>query len=668
MINRLIEKKRSYRKSENVCRQFGRILEERYTHTPSNNLISSRLFVSLFGKAIKFTMTLSTAERLQFLNWCLSFQGTWIHPSITFKSSEIEGTGVFLDTNKLTEDELHSEQEEPVVVVRIPKSLSLSIDTIAQTLLTRQLQFEVEHENEKSQGQVLISFLSNLRSSFEDQIDPYVRGGLNETNILVGEIQTLMVLKEIRDKSMLDSTVTTDATSPFAEFDPYLDLLLKIDVNAVKTNDLYEDYKKLFKFNEREFRYEIEKLRNRAVKEAITAAFPDWNFDLLISEKWLRQVEMAVISRILEIPEPLKKDEEATEEQETGFAVASTLVPIIDFVNHSNDLVNAYFDADKENGDILLKLDPSKIIKQQDNHKSQELELFIQYSDYEDTLRFLHSYAFIPKSTTITPLYELPIDREYLQNTKVSPTYDLALFLKWFQIKPNVQFVITYDSSRKIDQLRINLDDNFIVFGFIGGLTYQKEIALDIVESALAEYGSFSNSFIQRYLQLEESIDNDAIVDYPVTPFVNEEGEVYENIEDLITNTEDDVIEQLMVDFIEFLNEYASFRLNQLQEFLESHKDSNESSIVIQFIHFEKELLTKFKEICSKIEIKQDLIIGSEECDDEWLKLRLTPRAVNNAIRQQIFEQEQHAALQDQNVDQQNDEVLRNGLDNLSLD
>ncbi|KAH3686875.1 hypothetical protein WICPIJ_002139 [Wickerhamomyces pijperi] len=612
-------------------------------------------------------MPLSPQERTTFLDWCLAHPGTSIHPAIEFKSSEIEGTGVFLNPTKLSSEDTQS-TEDPVIVLRVPKTLSLSIDTIAESLLTRQLQHEVEIESQSAsfvkQGHILISFLSKLRTSFEEQIDPYVRGGLNETNILVGEIQTLMILKEIRNRYP-DQYGGETMTGPFAEMDPYFDLLLQIDVNAVKTDQqLYEPYKQLFKFNEREFRYEIESLRNEAVLEAIKETFPHLSItEDIITTNWLRSVEMAVISRILEIPEPLSDSEKE------GFAVSSTLVPIIDFVNHSNDLVNCYFDADKDNGDIVLKLDLTKI-QGAVSRVDHELELFIQYSDYEDTFRFLHSYAFIPKSHTIRPLYELTIDREYLSKQVVHQecNYNLGLMLRWFQILPNVQFVITYDSANSsMAKVQINLDNNFIVFGFSKGLSYDSEIAVDIVGSTLSEFGSFSDEFVEKYLQLEESLDNDAIVDYPATPFVNSQGEAFENIEDLVKSTEDEEIESLMGQFVEFLNKYATYRLGQLHRFLTQYEQSStNSSSVIQFVKFEMELLETFQKEVSKAENPQDLIIDSEECDPEWLKLRLTPRTVNNKVRQQMFEE----AAADADVTTESADVtgIEESLDDLTVD
>ncbi|KAH3672093.1 hypothetical protein WICMUC_004443 [Wickerhamomyces mucosus] len=586
-------------------------------------------------------MTILNSFRERFITWCES-EGSKISKFITFKNSDTEGTGVFLDLDQYSKENDLTKVDEEFVVLRIPKHMCLSLETIGENFLKEQLAYDLDTKFIR-QGKLLSTFLSNFQSYFQESLDPFVRGGLNETNILVGELQMLVIIKIIREK-LIEESLSEEyeeflRNSPFSKLDQYLELLYLTEVNSVKLDEYYFEYLDAFKYNEREFRHRIEKVKSQAVLDALHQYLPSELFRF-VDVNFLRRVEISVISRILEIPEPLEKDlkqeinedygDDKQENIEYGFAVSSTLVPVIDFVNHSNDFVNSYFDADEVTGDIILKLEPKRL-----EGLKGEVELFIQYSDCEDVLRFVHSYGFIPKSITKSIIYEHPISREYLRDYRVS-NYSLANFFKWFQIQPNVQFVITYDESLNIRKAQLNLDENFIVFGFSKNLKYIKENALELIERGIGEVGEFSSGFIEKYLSLEESDGNDIISGYNGTPFIiNRNHEI--NLKSLVENTSDEEINSLILDFLEFLVDYFKIRIDNLKSL--NSRLTNKSSIISQFSDFEYELLSKFINDYGDSDDKLSLVLDADELDDEWVKLRLKPITVPVESRKDLLDE-----------------------------
>lgn len=611
--------------------------------------------------------------RDSFIQWVVD-NGAQLSEFVEFKDSQLGGTGVFfnIDEYEKQNGELNPDTLPPLL--RVPKRLSLSLDSIAESLLAPQLKYDLKANGDYiKQGQIFQIFLSELTKSFSEGIDPYFRGGLNETNILVGEIQILTILKRIRKELLKSSNTSEDyknylKNSPFALFDRYLELLFLTDVNSVKLDKYYELYKTSFKYNQREYRFLIEKAKNLAIFSALDSIDEDLGFNPkdLVDIKFLQKVEISVISRILEIPEALKESKEVEAEpqgrydkvdnedardprkpqrdqvpedgvaeedgedgKEYGFAVASTMVPIIDFVNHNNDRMNSVFDVDKETEDILLRYKPSE------SRPKGQVELFISYSEYEDVFNFINAYGFVPKSTKTNPIYEHAIDRDYLAQYQLESEIDgkkykhnVGKVLKWFGQAPNIQFVLTYENDKIID-VKLNLDENFIIFAFTKGLEYDSERAIEIIKEIHED--ETNENFIKEILELEESPASDIVESNGQTPYKLHGHEGYVDLFTIIENTEDDEVNNLMIEFVQFLLPYFKYRIKHLDsELLLNAKDLK--SIITQFGVFEREILTKFIEIAQGLETKEELldfIIGAEEIDAQWLKYRLRPRYVS---------------------------------------
>lgn len=143
----------------------------------------------------------------------------------------------------------------------------------------------------------------------------------------------------------------------------------------------------------------------------------------------------AISSRCLEIPEELSLDSE-------DFTVNSTLVPILDYANHDNDKVNAHFDVDRGNCDVVLLLDRNAL-----DEKNDETEVFISYSPVEELFQFETAYGFFPKlsqNSAGVQFWNLCIDQNYFKVEKPWGI-NLDMFYKWFSIKPCIQCVLYED-------------------------------------------------------------------------------------------------------------------------------------------------------------------------------------------------------------------------------
>lgn len=619
-------------------------------------------------------MALSEEYRDSFIEWAKE-NGTHVSEFITVKDSDIGGTGVFFNIDQYVEENGEIDQDDRIVILRVPKKLTLSLDSIAETLLEPQLEYDLQnaHKDYIKQGQVFQIFLAALSENFKGGLDPYFRGGLNETNILVGEIQILNILKNIRDQLIASSGTSKEyktflENSPFGKFDKYIDLLYRTEVNSVKLDEYYDLYKAQFKYSQREYRFLIEKAKNLAIFTALESIDQDLGFDPkgFVDLRYLQQIEISVISRILEIPEALKDEESPNEqaklekaqrsesqedghveendedyqdgeEAEYGFSVASTMVPVIDFVNHSIDHANAVFDIDKETQDIVLKYTPKS------SDAKGELEVFITYSEYEDVFNFINAYGFVPKSTMSNPIYEHAIDRDYLATYQVKSVvegkeyeHNLGNALKWLGQAPNIQLVLAYEND-EIKDVKLNLDQNFIIFAFTKGLTYDSQRAFQIIKDVQGDE-NINDELVKEILELEESTTNDTIDSEGQTPYKLHGTDSYVDLYSIIENTPDEEVNNLMIDFVQFLLLYFKYRIKDLDNGL-LLKAKDLKSIITQFGVFEREILRKFIEIAQGLERKEDLldfIIGAEELDVEWLKYRLNPRYVPYEAKLQL--------------------------------
>ncbi|CAB4252026.1 similar to Saccharomyces cerevisiae YHR109W CTM1 Cytochrome c lysine methyltransferase, trimethylates residue 72 of apo- cytochrome c (Cyc1p) in the cytosol [Maudiozyma barnettii] len=165
-------------------------------------------------------------------------------------------------------------------------------------------------------------------------------------------------------------------------------------------------------------------LANEIIIDLFTKFFEsELSLDSAASKDTIRQIYGAIISRVLDIPHEIS-------EKSDDFTTRTSLVPILDFVNHSSITPCCVFDVDRTTNDITLKY-PESI---EDPDDQTRKELFIQYSDVIEYTSFNFAYGFIPEVNKDTPCYfNLSIERDFI------PKY-YRNFYKWFGINPVVQF------------------------------------------------------------------------------------------------------------------------------------------------------------------------------------------------------------------------------------
>lgn len=335
-----------------------------------------------------------------FIDWIFNNTKIRKNPLVAIKKSHVAdsegGYGVFIDTS-----ELDLTSEDTVELLRIPRNETYFVKTIYE-----QLDTDI-HPGEYNQK--LKFYMSQFIGN--ECYGQYI----NETNLVVIFL------------------IITAALSKSIEVPPTLhhyleDVLFKTEV-PVPVNKYQEDYKSWHESMKEYLNFPQEKFLE-ILNDYCTRQFPQ----LELSEE-VSRVYSSVISRILEIPE-------AVNEHSEDFFVNPTLVPILDFVNHSNDSRNAYYDIDRSNNDIVLLLEPSLA------DKSECTEVFISYSPTEELVHFVQVYGFIPKSKQAQVLC-LRLDQEFLEKTSYRDL-NLSHFYHKMSIRPVLQLVL-YPGEALVD-------------------------------------------------------------------------------------------------------------------------------------------------------------------------------------------------------------------------
>lgn len=310
------------------------------------------------------------------------------HPGLEIAQSregKDSGTGVFID-------KVYASQ--PCELMRIPKDLALSLPS-CQDLL--------ESLPEESQ-KIVKKCLSHIVS-------------LTETNILVNYVIGFVIVRRT-------------SAWPHKHLDSYLDTLLSTKVENIHS-DSVEAIKRFAQTS-----LAKENVLFQAYYQDLLFASDNYNRlmeDLPLSAFSLAefiQLNNAIKSRILEIPSRIDESED--------YSTDISLVPLLDFVNHSTDEVkanNAHFNVDKVTGDILLLFDPAPhytaVVE------NDLVEVLIKYSEVEDVHRFFFNYGFIPTSANSAKILHVSVDGS------------------------RVQFVLYYSEEGCLEDVVLNMDDNF---------------------------------------------------------------------------------------------------------------------------------------------------------------------------------------------------------------
>ncbi|KAG0661370.1 cytochrome c lysine N-methyltransferase [Maudiozyma exigua] len=324
-----------------------------------------------------------------YFDWYVKSCGVKLESDITVSSSNVgdpaSGNGLFVE-NKTYE---HDERD---LLLRIPKKTTFAVSTIQRLLLD-----ESHYES---------------RSDMKE---------LNE------KIKKIMIhVSQVAGEAFMTETIalaiffigfhTYTWVCPKIFADYISKVLLDVEINVpITRHTLFLDA----------YGHHPEVRKNEEVFERIKSFFGNKSThgDYDVNDKDMRHIYAAILSRILEIPVEISADSD-------DFYTDITLVPVLDYVNHSTINPTCYFDIDRATNEILLKRNDSPY----DDEKIAKQELYIEYYDTVEYTKFTFTYGFIPKiRNDQTAYFNLSLERDSI------PQY-IRIFYKWFDINPVIQF------------------------------------------------------------------------------------------------------------------------------------------------------------------------------------------------------------------------------------
>lgn len=302
----------------------------------------------------------------------------------------------------------------------------------------------------------------------------------------------------------------------------------------------------------------------------------------------LRQLYSAIVSRVLEIPQ-LSEASSA----DGSFVVTPSLVPTLDYVNHGDETTrNAYYDIDRTNGDIVLRLDPTKIRK-----KGLRREVLISYTDIEDSMGLITKYGFDPANDTESQaikLFSCPLDKKLLSSID-SQGINIRNFYKWFCVLPTIQFVrqttgewcinnTISEFARLLLPFVIDPQTGESYWQYSDGEATEQRFMKYIKETY--ENEDITYSMVKDQYQWYEASSNDYIplppcVWYIKSKFTEETCDVMEQ-EDYVMNllqTNSSIFEATLENFESYLKKYIDNRIKILQA-IDSQNNTALSQIV----------------------------------------------------------------------------------------
>lgn len=310
--------------------------------------------------------------------------GVFVDPQVTVETSKLGGMGIFINTDTAIDD---------AIIARIPYTATLDIP-------------------------LLLDIQQSLRDAYTadaaivKQVLTHCQG-INETEIITDYLFSFFIILVNND--------IKESLHPLHKFIFYLELLNQTFIEPLDLNSENDDY--LFEVETHKRQILFDKYEN------IVNSFRDNDMKILIpSFDEYYHINKVIKSRVLEIPHPVKENNQ-------DFTVNTTLVPFLDYANHSDDN-NAYFDVDKLLGDVLLKC--SVPVGKQ--------EICIKYSDFNSVQSFVSTYGFISRSN-VEEIFEIKISSSVINGyiNKIQETKDIHydLIMKWLEIFPTVQFIKT---------------------------------------------------------------------------------------------------------------------------------------------------------------------------------------------------------------------------------
>lgn len=314
---------------------------------------------------------------------------------ITLRKSEIDdpnsGYGLYTDTKSLKE--IKGDDKDFDILLRIPRNVTFNIHTIL-SLVQDEFQYSSKTRYKETTDKVKEIFqLFMEKSDMEDT--------LSETIIIV---YYFIMFCYIKDEYELP------------------EVLLKYLNEVLLVTEVYNPITRPYYYLKYYYQYPTI-VANEIVVDRFTRFFSSEFFNKSdVDNSYIRQIYAAIISRVLEIPQEIGEGSE-------DYTTSTTLIPLLDFINHSSVNPWCVFDVDRKTNDVILKYqDLSKFDK-----NSCQNELFIQYSDIIEFTSFNFTYGFIPDVPKDKTLYfNISIDRDFLEPRQ-------RLFYKWFNVNPVIQ-------------------------------------------------------------------------------------------------------------------------------------------------------------------------------------------------------------------------------------
>ncbi|ODV93655.1 hypothetical protein PACTADRAFT_77183 [Pachysolen tannophilus NRRL Y-2460] len=562
-----------------------------------------------------------SVDLVQFESWLAENDIRYDKELISLKNSPSTGIGVYLNVEKFQKQ---GEKLDKLELFRIPYSSTYSAKSII-SLFDLEIEYEAQFKDSDDDNDNDIFKCEVLKDFIKASALKY--GFISETMFLTMNFVALTLWKNYREfKLSLSSDSTIYGNSPLGKLDSYLAVLLNTKVNLPLLED--QNHNEITKAC-----YELSRdcgweLKDSSIYDSIIddlveifgSKYSQSQFkNSLLTETQFWQIIAAVRSRVLEIPEEIE-EEEGEEEEEDNFTVNTTLVPLLDFVNHNNRLKNAYFDIDRSTKDVVLIYEHNDDNDDIYSGDKKEIEVYISYSPIEDLKKFAFTYGFIPKTFKDNKLFEIQIDREYLANyNNKNLSINLKNFYKWLGILPNIQFVIEYDSGNVLKKVKLNIADNYMFLGFLRGLKLSDgPFPLDNHFPEIMGNGSKDSISIDNDPQFKFIFEN---------PFTEKKtcSRVFD-IDQLIQMIPEDEIDFLIVDMLNFLKKYALDRVLKINKAIGKYEKKDCNLTSLNLINCEKQILEKFIEEFNTEEDPMNLILGPEEIEDEWQLYRMKPR------------------------------------------
>lgn len=360
------------------------------------------------------------------------------HENLYIGLSKLGGSGLFLSKP-------HGDLADDLLIARIPNGAIFDYISLLK-ILNRLKEIPVS-EGFGSCADIIIELLKSMNPT-------------TETEILCAYFVGFKICF-LRRKEMHKSHM--EVLDPI---EPYVELLSKTPVLTVPENNIQSD-----PFVS----------RLKLIEEKEHGTYEALNLQLSISQYFgyevFHHILAAVRSRVLEIPHENKEKgeinlkeigkEEKEEKNCDDYYTNISLVPLLDFANHLDQLTsNAYYDIDRDNGDILLKLKHFDVSK-------DEVEVTISYSREEHIQDFIRTYGFIPKSGKDYQLLELfipdDICDQVMNDLKGTAGVPYRRMMKWLRILP-----VLYLIGRG-DEIYISFSQSRLPLIFLHDLKYHSD-------------------------------------------------------------------------------------------------------------------------------------------------------------------------------------------------